>query len=185
MGKQPDLSDYVEVAERMESFFEKHPEGSFDADTSFAQVDGRWWAVAKVSAYRDREDPHPGVGWAYEVIPGKTPYTKDSELQNAHTAAIGRAILAVGAAKARKIASYEEVRNRTAEPLKPAPEDNAEGRAELRTLCEENSWPPAAVSTVFKQRFGVPAAWGTDEDLKAFVALVKSGGVTIEIQSEG
>jgi hypothetical protein len=45
---------------------------------------------------------------------GKTPYTRDSELQNAETSAIGRAIIMVGASDAKKVASANEVRNRQA-----------------------------------------------------------------------
>jgi hypothetical protein len=43
-------------------------------------------------------------------MPGKTPYTKDSEIQNAETSAWGRAIVAVLAADTRKgVASRDEV----------------------------------------------------------------------------
>jgi len=53
---------------------------------------------------------------AYEQWPGRTPYTRDSELQNAETSAWGRAIVAVLAADTKRgIASQEEVRNRSAE----------------------------------------------------------------------
>jgi hypothetical protein len=65
------------------------------------------------AAYRTPEDPMPGLGTAWEPVPGTTPYTKDSEMMNAETSAWGRAILAVGAADTRKgIASREEVQAR-------------------------------------------------------------------------
>ena len=72
--------------------------------------------VVVAAAYRDRDDPRPGVGMAWEVFPGRTPYTRGSELQNAETSAWGRAIIAVGASDSKRgIASREEVRNRQSE----------------------------------------------------------------------
>lgn len=183
MGNKPNLDDYIDVPARIADFREAHPYGTLQAECQFAQVDGRWWVVVKAYAYRHEDDKRPGTGLAWEVVPGKTPYTKDSELQNAETSAWGRAIIAVGASDAKKIASREEVRNRE-EPARAAPEENEEGRTELKKLCEENGWPPAAVSVVFRQRYGMPAAYGTNDDLKAFVALVKTGAVTIEVQGD-
>jgi hypothetical protein len=56
---------------------------------------------------------------AWEPFPGPTPYTKDSELMNAETAAWGRAIVAVGLAANKTIASRQEVEARVG-PL-PSP----------------------------------------------------------------
>lgn len=184
MGAKPNLDDYNDVPERIAEFRKAHPAGTLQAECQFAQVDGRWWVVVKAYAYRDQDDKKPGTGLAWEVVPGKTPYTRDSELQNAETSAWGRAIIAVGAADAKKgIASREEIRNRQEPPPTP-PEDNEEGRQELRTLCEENGWPAAPVSAVFKQRFGVSAAYGSNEDLKAFVANVRAGTIKIEVKDD-
>jgi len=121
-----DLGDYVTVAERIEAFREKYPEGSLQCEwemlmvpTAVKQPDGTWSTmdrpiiVAKAFAYRTAEDPRPGIGHAQEPIPGKTPYTKDSEIQNAETSAWGRAIVAVLAADTRKgVASRDEVQAR-------------------------------------------------------------------------
>lgn len=179
MGKAPDLSDYVEVAERMNEFFEKHPQGSFDSECAFNEVDGRWLAVVKAYAYRDREDPHPGVGLAAEFIPGRTPYTKDSELENAQTSAIGRAILSVGASRAKRVASYEEVRNRIAESNAP---DNAQGRQALRDLCEEGALDPVQIANLFQSRMGKPAKSAPNDELLSFINLYKAGAITAESQ---
>ena len=118
-----DLNDYVTVAERIEQFREKYPEGSLQCEwqmvmvpTPVKQQDGSWVQmdrpiiVAKAFAYRHPDDPRPGVGHAQEPMPGKTPYTKDSEIQNAETSAWGRALIAVLAADTRKgVASRDEV----------------------------------------------------------------------------
>ena len=60
------------------------------------------------------DDPRPGHGTAWEPVPGPTKFTRDSEIQNAETAAWGRAIVAVLAADTKKIASRQEVQNRAA-----------------------------------------------------------------------
>lgn len=114
--KNFNLGDYVEVSERIVQFREKHPDGSLQSEVVRYPDDGFPFFVAKAYAYRYPEDPRPGIGWAAEPYPGRTPYTKDSELQNAETSAWGRAIIAAGAADAKRgIASAEEVRNRSAD----------------------------------------------------------------------
>lgn len=161
----------------MGEFFEKYPTGSFQTTCNFTEIDGRWAAVVQASAYRTPEDIKPGQGLAYEFIPGRTPYTKDSELQNAETAAWGRAVLAVGAADAKKgIASREEVQNR--QPMRSVP-DNEAGRKALRELCEEQSLDDVSVADAFLKRMGTKPRLATNEDLLAFVALVQEGVVTV------
>ena len=117
------LDDYVTVAERIEQFREKYPDGSLQCEWQLLLVptlvkgeDGQWTPaerpiiVAKAYAYRNQDDQRPGIGHAQEPIPGKTPYTRDSEIQNAETSAWGRAIVAVLAADTRKgVASRDEV----------------------------------------------------------------------------
>lgn len=118
-----DLNDYVTVAERIEQFRDKYPDGSLQCEwqmllipTPVKAEDGTWQTldrpviVAKAFAYRTPDDLRPGIGHAQEPMPGKTPYTKDSEIQNAETSAWGRAIVAVLAADTRKgVASRDEV----------------------------------------------------------------------------
>lgn len=115
------LSDYNDVPARIADFRAKHPGGSLqpanpDVPYKIEQIGERFYIVVVAAAYRTPDDPRPGIGMAYEQWPGKTPYTRDSELQNAETSAWGRAIVAVLAADTKKgIASQEEVRNRQAD----------------------------------------------------------------------
>ncbi len=102
-----DLSEYVDVAERIAIFYAKYPEGTLQSELVYTE--GGWLCTG--FAYRAPDDPRPGVGHAFEPVPGKTPYTKDSEVMNAETSAWGRAIVACGFAT-KKIASAEEVRAR-------------------------------------------------------------------------
>jgi hypothetical protein len=109
--------NYVDVAERISAFREKHPEGSLQQiAVDFKEFAGKSWVIFTAAAYRTPDDSRPGMGTAWEPVPGRTPYTRDSELQNAETAAWGRAIVAALAADTKRgIASQEEVRNRTAD----------------------------------------------------------------------
>lgn len=108
MGGPP--PGYVEVSERIAEFRDKYPHGTLQADIVELRDD---MVIVKAYAYRTADDDRPGTGLASEPIPGKTNFTRDSELMNAETSAWGRALIAVGAADAKRgIASANEVRNR-------------------------------------------------------------------------
>ena len=127
---QRGLDDYVDVATRIAEFRDAYPDGRLrPADPAdpfrIVQVEGfdkggdmihQTFVVVVAAAYRDAGDTAPGIGMAWEVFPGRTPYTRGSELMNAETSAWGRAIVATLASDSRKgVASREEVRNRQAE----------------------------------------------------------------------
>ena len=108
-----DLGDYVEVKDRIAAFRKDYPDGRLTSEIVDAGFPG--FVTVKAYAYRTPDDPVPGTGLAWEPVPGKTPYTKDSELQNAETSAWGRAIVAALISDASKgVASADEVRNRQA-----------------------------------------------------------------------
>lgn len=121
MSKEKFAADYIDVAARVAEFRAKFPTGNLrplnlEKPYSIEVVDGKTWVVVVAAAYRTPDDPNPGVGMAYEPVPGTTPFTRGSELQNAETAAWGRAMMATLAVDSKKgIASAEEVRNRQAE----------------------------------------------------------------------
>lgn len=102
--------DYVDVAERIREFYDRYPTGSLQAlcDGVPMEIDGKWYVKYVAAAYRTPDDPRPGVGTAWEPVPGPTPFTKNSELQNAETSAWGRAIIAVGI-PSKKIAAAQDV----------------------------------------------------------------------------
>lgn len=118
MSGKFNMADYVDVAERIAQFHQAYPDGSLQS-TLERQQDG--W-LCRAMAYRTPDDPRPGVGHAFEPVPGKTPYTRDSEAMNAETSAWGRAIVALGF-ETKKIASANEVRARQNTP-EPAPQDD-------------------------------------------------------------
>lgn len=115
-----DLGDYKDVAQRIADFKAKHPEGCLrpaNAEQPYdvVTIGSQFFIVYAAAAYRTPDDPTPGIGVAWEPFPGKTSYTKDSELQNAETSAWGRAIVAVLASESKSVASAEDVRNRQAD----------------------------------------------------------------------
>jgi hypothetical protein len=140
MGRDFDPADsgYVDVAARIVEFRTKYPDSCLqpvDPSDPFKVVTiGEQTFIAyTAAAYRTPDDTRPGIGAAWEPFPGRTPYTRNSELMNAETSAWGRAIIAVGAADSKKgVASAEEVRNRQAERDAP-PEDAPAQRPEPQT----------------------------------------------------
>ena len=106
-----DLKDYVTVAERMRAFYKQYPEGSLQLDPpNIIQVEGKTWAIGRAYAYRSPADERPGVGTAWEIVPGTTPYTRGSELQNLETSCWGRALAAIGIGIEKGVATADEVR---------------------------------------------------------------------------
>ena len=114
-----DLGGYVTVDERLREFFKKFPEGRMrpvnpDRPFTIERIpDGggqeHTYIVYAAAAYRTPDDPNPAIGVAYEQFPGRTPYTRTSELMNAETSAWGRALAALGIGIKGKIATRDEV----------------------------------------------------------------------------
>ena len=149
--------DYIDVATRIIEFREKYPQGSLQSwrdpyvievritDTTFKS-----FMVYSAAAYRSPDDTLPGVGWAYEPIPGPTNFTRDSELQNAETAAWGRAMVAALAVDTKKgIASSEEVRNRQ---TKTTDAPAAKAPVAKREFTEEEKAQAFAVYTLVETK---------------------------------
>ena len=128
--------DYIDVATRIIEFREKFPNGSLQqVDIKFIEFANKSWVVYTAAAYRTPDDERPGIGTAWEPVPGPTPYTRDSEAQNAETAAWGRAMVAALAVDTKKgIASSEEVRNRQQVAERPAANPLSESQKKVREL---------------------------------------------------
>lgn len=147
MSGKFNMDDYVDVAERVAAFKAAYPDMSLQSELEAVRNAGgdliAW--MCRAEAYRTPDDPRPGVGHAVEPVPGRTPYTKDSEAMNAETSAWGRAIVALGF-PTKKIASRQEVRNRSDTPpeptfkaptRKPAPPPEPGQLEELTVLVDE------------------------------------------------
>jgi hypothetical protein len=182
--------DYIDVATRIVEFREKYPQGSLQqVSVDFREFGGQAWVIYTAAAYRSPDDVRPGMGTAWEPVPGKTPYTRDSELQNAETAAWGRAIVAALAADTRKgVASAEEVRNRReAEEQEPqqrrAPREASRRQTPSTDVARVKTaiaayFPgktPSQIAAEVSDRLGKPAAEATVEELQGLLAELERG----------
>jgi len=111
MTYQDALKDYIEVKDRIQLFKAKHPEGSLQFEfNGTMEINGQIIIWGRAYAYRDQNDLRPGVGTAWELVPGKTPFTRGSEIMVLETSAWGRAIAALGIGLSGKgIATRQEV----------------------------------------------------------------------------
>lgn len=136
------IEDYVDVAERIREFKAAYPDGTLqplDHENPYIvqEIDGQTLIVYRAAAFRTPDDPRPGIGVASEPYPGRTPYTKGSEIQNAETSAWGRAIVALGI-PTKRIASADEVKPRMAEREEETSEPEVQGisQAQARSIHE-------------------------------------------------
>jgi hypothetical protein len=110
-----DLGDYVEVKDRIRIFYELYAQGRLVTEEVQLtnEPDGVPRVLVRAAAYRSSEDEHPARGWSWMELPGKTTYTRGSELENTETSAWGRAIAALGILVDKSIASAQEVQNKS------------------------------------------------------------------------
>lgn len=181
-----DLSGYIDVAQRIAEFRAKYQYGSLqpmNLDRPFwvETIGEQTFIVVVAAAYREPEDVRPGVGMAYEPFPGKTPYTKGSELQNAETSAWGRAIVAVLAADTKTgVASADEVRNRTAE--REAPDPCRALRGEIAEWVEHNDQDMSTVQARFTERYGMEPREASKDQLSEFLDSLRDEGIPEEAE---
>lgn len=181
-----DLSDYVTVPERIALFYERFPEGSIvSAVPRVIDIGERVFIEVTTCAYRYPDDPQPAQATAWEPFPGRTPYTKESEMMNAETSAIGRAIAALGIGTNRSLASANEVANRnvSAEPRRlPAKARSASSKgsegvpAIMAAVARLNDLPEEArvkAKSAFVSEFGAPSDLADHmvPQVEAFVTL--------------
>lgn len=173
--KKVDLGGYVEVSERIVEFRNAYPDGRLrpvDPARPYAieTVGEKTYIVVVAAAYRTADDPNPGIGMAWEQYPGKTNFTRDSELQNAETSAWGRAMVAALAVDTKRgIATADEVRNRTAAAAAQLPAPDF-ARAKLVRQLNERGISLAAAAEKFAQD-NDGADWRTSTDAAAIEAL--------------
>lgn len=124
------MDGYVTVPERVALFYKRFPEGSLQMDpVEFLEIEGKRWAMGRAYAYRTPDDNRPGIGTAWEIVPGTTPFTRGSELQNLETSCWGRAIGSLGIGIDKSLATIEEIeqakqRQKVMVSSEPTPEDD-------------------------------------------------------------
>ena len=120
------FEDYVPVAERLERFYERYPDGRIT--TAIVQHDlETGFVLMRAEVYRTPDDAQPAAtGHAFEVR-GDSYVNKTSYVENAETSSVGRALAMLGFEVKRGIASREELQKTArmqqaaAPPPAPAP----------------------------------------------------------------
>jgi hypothetical protein len=116
--KKKFAEDYIDVAERLRAWYEAYPNARIETEiVSLSDKN----VVVKAWAYRGEvaDEKPAGTGHASMAIPGSTPYTRGSELENTETSAVGRALVMAGL-PSKKVASGDEIRSK-AGAVKPSP----------------------------------------------------------------
>ena len=148
---------YQEVADRIHAFYAKHPEGSIRTEgVDFVQIAGKDYVLVKAAVYRSPDDKIPGTGTAMEPIPGSTPFTKGSEVENGETSAWGRALASIGLG-GKKIATADEVAVKRAEPPKRVTITEAQGK-ELANFAAEKGVATPELRKLVAKVMQVPVA---------------------------
>lgn len=105
-----DLSGYVTVNQRLIAALAKYPELRVVEEPHRVETIGdQTMLVCAVWVYTTPDDSRPVRGSVTEPFPGKTPYTRNSELMVGMTSAVGRALGYLGFGIDSSIASNDEV----------------------------------------------------------------------------
>lgn len=144
---------YTEVKVRLQKFYAAYPTGSIVTDAVIPIAKGEIDDIPRIMvrslAYRTPDDPHPGVGTSWMSLPGTTPYTNNSEVENCETSSWGRAIAAVGIAIDENIATAQEIRMKRGGEIEAPSTVNAsalrDAAAAAANEAPANAAPPASV----------------------------------------
>lgn len=154
------LQDYVDVAERISQLFAKYPDASIQTNfEGVHDIAGQSYLIVKATVYRTPDDPTPGIDYAWELVPGRTPYTKGSELMVGSTSATGRAISMLGIATKRSIATKQEIQAAKSRQGEPSPD-----------------YEPAYVKPVNGQPFPIPQMTKKQSD---FILKLANGHIQL------
>ena len=175
------MDSYIQVSDRIKLFYARYPEGSLQMGTpTFIDIGDKKWAMGRAYAYRTPTDERPGVGTAWEIVPGTTNFTRGSEIQNLETSAWGRAIGSLGIGIDTSIATLDEVqqakeRGKVMRTTEADPDDpwttqephvfvEKEGARSLGATSKGSSMYPATAAQV-KAIHAILGKQGVKEDL--------------------
>lgn len=114
------LAGYVDVHTRLQLALERWPELRVqESEPTVVDVNGRLFIQVRTTVWRTPDDPLPAVAGTWQPFPGHNSFTKDSEMENASTSALGRALGLMGIGIQRSIASRDEVQR--AQERRPKP----------------------------------------------------------------
>ena len=112
------LGDYVDVPTRLAEALKRWPNLRIqETKPIIVTVDNQQYVEISCTVWRDETDLLPMIAYCWEPIPGRTPYTKGSEMMNASTSCLGRALGFLGMGIGKSIASRNEVQARQPSPI--------------------------------------------------------------------
>lgn len=173
-GRNPLDDGYKMVAERHAAFVNDHPTGVVLTElvnSIFSPSDGKGFVVVAAKIWKKREsavagEPPDGTGLASMPIPGVTNFTRNSEVENTETSAIGRALAAIGYHPKDTMASQEEIAAK-----------NDDGEAVTSQAHVTGDAAPAEKMTTAQRNmiFALAKECGIDKELLGKIRLEKTG----------
>lgn len=153
-----DLNDYVDVPTRFAALLAKWPELRIkEHRPEIVTIGDKTFISVTMQAWRTPDDPVPCQATCFEIFPGRTPFTRDSEMMNASTSCLGR--LAGLMMSFPKMASLEEVVNRqSATRTPPGLKEPTAGQIGLLKALGHDGQPPASFSEASKLIDGLKAS---------------------------
>jgi hypothetical protein len=160
------FENYVPVAERLEKFYEKYPEGRVTTSVERLDLD-TGFVLMRAEIYRTPEDASPAAtGHAFEVR-GDSYVNKTSFVENCETSAVGRGLALLGFEIKRGLVSREEAQRAERPNLQPVPPRGAHQpaagddlRAEVVRLCNELGYDEKMRAACLKRFDALPAQGG-------------------------
>jgi len=165
---------YVDVPTRLRMALDRFPDLRVQETGHSIQPgpDGTEVLVCTVTVWRDPSDPLPSIASASEPYPGKTPFTRNSELMVGFTSALGRALGYMGFGIDRSIASANEVEARTGQTA-PAPAATA------------RPWKPTEKQERFLRALGHAGPMPTTrEEFEARIVVLRDRNKPADSQEE-
>jgi len=164
-----ELNGYMDVATRLDLAFQKYPDLRIqETRREVITVHDTTYVAVQVTVWRTPDDPLPAIAESWEVTPGRSSFTRNSEYENASTSAVGRALRLAGIGTGGPIASADEVRVRQSESpvIQPAP------------LEERQAVDPAGpIPRPFPARKDNPSAEATPAQINKLKAMMRSKGI--------
>lgn len=161
------LDGYVTVNERLKLALAKYPDLRVEElPFDIVQIGDQTNLHCTVRVYTTPDDTRPVLGSVLEPVPGRTPYTRHSELMVGMTSALGRALGYLGFGIDKGIASNDEVAARVGSDRDFEDAMPAVTRAQVGSRAKTG--PSKAAQAALERGQGVDTAEPTEAILEAF-----------------
>ncbi len=140
------FQDYVSVAERIEKFYQKYPEGRII--THIVEHDSeRGFILMRAEGYRAPDDAAPAAtGHAFELR-SEGYVNRNSYIENCESSSVGRMLAMLGFEAKRVITSREEIEKASRPPRESAQPRAAAAMKEVASQVKEVAPPKPAAKT--------------------------------------